>query len=108
MHATMTDLDLPGLQAAVAQLHADESHVPPQTRMALWRARNRALQRYRGRGQGGAPWFAWRGAVAMGLALALFVSVSLWATGASEPTATGQALAADSCEQCGLERACYL
>lgn len=112
MNTTMTDLDMPeympGLGHAVARLHENESSVPSRTRMALWRARNRALLCYTGRGQARNRLWALRGAVAMSLVLALAASTSLWVSQAPHSVLDGQALAVDACESCRMEQTCYL
>ena len=102
-------IEMLGLRRAVAQLHRDEMHVPAGTRLALWRARNRALQVYKHRQRPRRPFpFLLRRAVAAALVLAVMAPVAFHVSPLSDPPAD-RTLATQMCEHCGqFEQACYL
>ena len=96
-----------GLRRAVAQLHQDEAQVPAGTRLALWRARNRALQVYRHGRRPRRPFPLWR-AVAAALVLAVTAPVAFHVSSLPDPVGD-RTLATQTCEHCRqLQQACYL
>ena len=109
MSASGAEIEMLGLRCAVAQLHRDEMQVPAGTRLALWRARNRALHAYK-HGQRPKRQFPFllRRAVAAALVLAVMAPAAFYVSPLSGP-AGNWILATQACEDCRqLQQAGYL